>query len=64
MTTGDLGTEGYFLKGVICWFLDSYVFHMSERLPNTSSAHAVQHSHTVLPALQTGIWKHGEMFSA
>lgn len=37
---------------------------MSERLPNTSSAHAVRHGRVILPALRTGIWKHGGMFSA
>lgn len=37
---------------------------MSERLPNTSSAHAMQHNRVIFPALRTGIWKHRGMFSA
>lgn len=57
MTTGDTGTEGYFPQGVNCCFLDAYVFHMSERFPDTFSAHTVLPSHG-----QMGIWKHGGMF--
>lgn len=40
------------------------MFHMSERLPNKSFAHAVPHGRVTLPVLRTGIWKHRRMILA